>query len=328
MTNGAQEPSAFDVPPNCEFLYTPLDVAQAEIRRRWRDPSLKKAVLSFLDGQLPPLIGNAPCAWLARHIKSPTLECAQFLRLATDAHLTPICSEFTVDKFVTRNLDKYRLAKMYFHFGNGHNNSDRIETVKIIDFNSANGRRLDEITTLWGESFVGFHHRLSRESFPSFSCDSDVSDWMRLWGTIQAAYTRYFALLTCFSVLFENFSLNGREGEFTRTVVLPAFHATVARFGVKPLIVRLMPPETEYDLYWYCYPAALKPIVDASLCGNDSDAETGNGIGGRRAPPRRSPARRSAHATLEALPRRPITEEIGLHIAAQTAQPGKGMTPP
>lgn len=268
MFNGTPVPLVFDGERGCEVLYTPLEVAQEEIRRRWNDKDLKQSVVSFLNEQVPSFFKDSPCAVFWRHIASPNLEYAHFLKLAADAKLMPICPEFIADKFVTRNPDKYRLAKMYFHGVSGLKNGDKIETVKVIDVTAAQGKRLDEITTLWGEPFVGFHHRLVRELYPSVPCDYDISEWIRQWGSIDSGYERVFALLTCFAVLFENFFLSGHESEFTRTVALPAFHATVARFGVKPLIVRLLPPETETDLYWWCYPASLKPIVDASLRGD------------------------------------------------------------
>ena len=56
-------------------------------------------------------------------------------------------------------------------------------------------------------------------------------------------------------------SVGGVDGVIT----CPSLNS--ARFGVKPLIVRLLPMEIETDLYWGCYPASLKPIVDVSLRG-------------------------------------------------------------
>lgn len=260
----------------CEILYTPLDEAVFEIRRRWQDPGLRQAVTSFLSGNIPAFLGDVPKAWLARAVASPNMEFARFMILAAENGLRPIVPELPKDKFVPENPDKHYLAKMYFHAGQGRRGGHKISVAKVIHFHLASGRRFDRIETIWGEPFMEFHHRLVRSLYPSFQCNCEASDWMRQWGPIAIGYTRYFALLTCFAISFENYSLNNHESEFTRAVVLPAFHATVARFGVKPLIVRLMPPESEYDSYWSCYPASLKPIVEASLCGETFGASGEN----------------------------------------------------
>lgn len=55
------------------------------------------------------------------------------------------------------------------------------------------------------------------------------------------------------------------EGPFTRDVVLPAFDAVTAEFGLKPLIVRLSSPEEETLPHWFWYPGELKAFVQERL---------------------------------------------------------------
>jgi hypothetical protein len=59
----------------------------------------------------------------------------------------------------------------------------------------------------------------------------------------------------------EDYLLAGSEPAFTRDVVLPVDDAVRTEFSMKPLIVRLTPPEEENSPHWFCYPGELKPLV-------------------------------------------------------------------
>ncbi|MEK6673092.1 MAG: hypothetical protein AABY42_06395 [Nitrospirota bacterium] len=75
-------------------------------------------------------------------------------------------------------------------------------------------------------------------------------------------YYKYFlSLFICHGILFENFITNEEEERFSKSVVFPAFRQVVADFGLKPLIVPLVPHSQASDIYWRCYPAALEGEV-------------------------------------------------------------------
>lgn len=71
-------------------------------------------------------------------------------------------------------------------------------------------------------------------------------------------YTYYLSLFICHGILFENFSIRGDEEKLTSDVVIPAVKELERIFGVKPLIVPLLPIEDENDPYWSYYPEILK----------------------------------------------------------------------
>lgn len=60
--------------------------------------------------------------------------------------------------------------------------------------------------------------------------------------------------------------MNKEEGRFSKSVVFPAFRQVVADFGLKPLIVQLVPHDVASDIYWRCYPADMEKEVIRCLC--------------------------------------------------------------
>ena len=74
------------------------------------------------------------------------------------------------------------------------------------------------------------------------------------------------ALAICHVVWFDDFDLLDSETAFTNEIVLPAFEEAQARFGVKPLIVRISDPgEHQRDPFWWCYSKAAKEFVDEHI---------------------------------------------------------------
>lgn len=244
-------------------IYTPLSVAKKEIWRRWNDPVLRKKVEDFLCGDIPDFLENHPRAYLARHIASPNLELFRFIELSKLAELDPVCPEYSEDRLFAANLDKYHLCKLFFHDGNGKNMGDKISTIKIIDFENSEGKSFNRLKTLWGENFIDFHHRILRHLIPTAdNMIEDVSIWIkRKGGKPQNFYRYFFALFICHGVLFENFLSKDGELYFTKEIVMPTFKEVEKIFGVRPLIVPIEPLDDESFLYWRCYSASIKSLI-------------------------------------------------------------------
>jgi hypothetical protein len=67
-------------------------------------------------------------------------------------------------------------------------------------------------------------------------------------------YKKYLALFICFGCLFEVFLPNDpKERAFFDNIYYPAFQEIVAMFGVKPMIIRLLPEDSADDDYWNWY---------------------------------------------------------------------------
>jgi hypothetical protein len=247
-----------------ETFYTPFEQAKEEIWRRWNDKELRKHVDCFLNEDIPEIFRRSPRATLARHVSSPNFELLRFKELAEAMELMPLCLEYTQDKFVAENIDKYYLCKLLFRNDNCEKGGSNLTALKIISFNNAEGQKICDLETIWGEKLVDFHHRLIElADLGSHVKRFDISDCYKRNGTLaNKYYTYFFSLHISYGVLFENYLLDKRQINFTRNVVLPNYKRVLNEFGLKPLIVRLGPAGDEGNLYWRQYPQGIKHKIN------------------------------------------------------------------
>ena len=113
---------------------------------------------------------------------------------------------------------------------------------------------------MWDESIVDFHHGLIKKKLGNIDHKIlDFSGWLKKHGgTPEKFYTYFLALFLRNGILFENFLTDGEEKMFTLEKVLPSFLFIKKKFGLKPLIVRNLPKESENDIQWFCYSDIIK----------------------------------------------------------------------
>jgi hypothetical protein len=241
-------------------MYCSTEHAREELRKRRTDLKLRREVETWL-GAVPEFLRGEPRAVLARQVATPNFEFCRFVEAAQRTGLKPVCPEYRADKFSSRNPDKVALAKMTFHHGKGRKNGDRNITHRVINFYDWDGKPLNRIETLWGEPLLAFHHRLLFSRFPGVEI-ADNTDWLqRMGGKPSLFWPRLFALFLCHGLLFDNFHPEGHETTFTRDIIRPALADVEARFGCSPLIVPLVPLETEREPFWSWYPNQLEQEI-------------------------------------------------------------------
>jgi hypothetical protein len=235
-------------------LYTPLPLAIAQLNGAVGTPNGNGS-------RFPVSVPPGRYAVFARQVATPSHKVSRFLSLASANGLTPLFFEFHADKFVTRNRCKFALAKM--RFADEPSTWFNSPRLTVVDVQSAQGRPLDSIRTLWGEPLVDFHHGLLFSVFERLSCSAvffDGSAWFRSHGSsAHSYYESFLSLFVSGWVLFESYLLQPDELAFTRDVVMPAFHSVRAAVGRSPLVVRLDPPELEGSEFWLAYPTAIAP---------------------------------------------------------------------
>lgn len=245
---------------NIKEFYTPLSIAKKEIQKRWKDKNLRNKVKDYLGGNIPDPFCKEPRAVLSRNIITPNMELFYFLDLVKSSKLSPIGLEGVNDKFCTKNSDKVSLGKLSF-FKNGIKN--RINqsdggrfTMNVIDMMGSDGKNFCDIKTLWGEDLVDFHHRMLQEYKLKIEIFDDFK-WFLSKGkkaNPKQYYENFLALFLSHGILFENFHEKGKEEDFTSSIIVENFNKIKETFGVKPLIVPLVPIEDErYLNYWNSY---------------------------------------------------------------------------
>jgi len=241
-----------------EFVYTPQSEAIEIIRKRRIDNLLKEAVNSFI-GNIPSPFVSGIKAVLFRQVFTPNYEFRRFMKLASDMKLTPVFLEYFDDIFTSANPIKHCLGRMKFHHVDD-NSRVRIRAKNVIDFNQSQGKKMKDVKTLWGQSLIDFHHHLLECDFQGSSkYYFDASEWFHaLGGRAKNYYAKYISIYDCNAICFENFILEKDELKFIQEIFLPCFIESWKATGSKPIIVPLLPFDTENDNYWMSYPHKLE----------------------------------------------------------------------
>lgn len=239
-----------------DTLYTPLDEALAQLRERRADEKLRAAVAEFHRPLPPVFLPTEPCAVLYRQIITPNYEFERFITTAQAAGLPPLCLEASEDLFCSRNREKIRWCRPVFEMRPNHLRGLRLPSAGGL---AAEGRKLCDLRLANGLTLPAFHRVLLRHVHPGFDrhlCEN--SQWVFSNAREEFRYLRHLALFICDGVLFENFTTDDEEElRFTRERVLPSFARAIELFGVKPLIVPLLPRESENDEHWFRHPGSL-----------------------------------------------------------------------
>ena len=238
-----------------DFVYTSMSEAKNEIQKRWNNRDLEKEINDLLLNDIPLPLYSGYKAVLFRQLFTPNHELRHFIDLLKDFGTEPMFLEYFDDKFTSNNPLKHALGRMKFQDKIIRGNKVNIEK-NIIKFNESDGKKIKEVKTIWGQSLIDFHHELLASQFPKFCKYSfDTSGWFhRGGGNAKEYYERYITLFIRNGILFENFILEGRELGFVKDVFLPAFIEIWSRTKIKPLIVALLPLETQNDDFWISHP--------------------------------------------------------------------------
>lgn len=251
-----------------DHLFTDEETAVRELARRREDASLTKEIHEFLGESSIPLLAamEGPTALLYRQVATPTHETLRFLETAERLSLRPLVLEYLDDKFVgAGNPYKRALGKMPIFQHTGGDGRDMVRYVTMVDFNSFVGKKLSEACCIHNMTLVEFHHDLVQKMtgrYPASLC-IDGTQWFHANGsTAQKYYDPLMALLIRDCIMFENYEETRHLQPFMHDVVVPAFEKIQSRFGLRPLIVRLLPQHEEQRLYWNSYPKETAGFLD------------------------------------------------------------------
>lgn len=235
------------------FIYTPFEEAVLEIKERWADKELEKKVYEYLNGDIPEPVLEAPRAVLFRQLCTPNYELSYFLNKIKGSSCDPLIFEYLNDKFTEKNPIKFALGQLIFQ--EEIKGSSNIIPKEVIDLQKNEGRKINEIVTKWGQPLVSFHHELLDAIYPGENNYLyDASDWFfRAGKYAREYYLKYISLFIRNGILFENFILSGEELNFTKEIFLPAFIDMWKKTGKKPLIVSLLPLESQNEAFWSNY---------------------------------------------------------------------------
>lgn len=119
--------------------------------------------------------------------------------------------------------------------------------LRMMDLGSSDGKRLCDLRLQNGMPLHEFHHALLQFAFPELELILlNYSDWFTAACRPDFFYLHFLALFIRDGILFENFlPADSEELRFARERVIPSFTRAIELFGVKPLIVPLLPRDKE-----------------------------------------------------------------------------------
>lgn len=247
-------------------IYFTFDEALEEIKRRQGDANLIARIVEDLKEIPAPLsISTKINSVLFRQISTPNYETRRFLHLSDGGDLKPVLWEYLQDKFVSNNEYKRSLGKVKFFLGEGKKGGKIIHSETIVDFNTFNGKPLNQVVCKDNTTLIDFHRKLFFDAYPDFSKEQifDASDWFTNHGkSASEYYVNFLSLFIVNGILFENFMLNEEERSFTENIFYPSYKKVLERYGLKPIIVALEPTDIEGDEFWMCHtPEHYKLVV-------------------------------------------------------------------
>ena len=238
-------------------LYTPLPEALEELEQRRKDVALCSRVEAFHQVLFPTFVPLDPVGVFFRAIITPNHEFDRYFECLRATKLLPLFCEFHRDVYVSCNRDKYRLCCQSFAA-----NSAELWGLRAVDLKSLECKphpRLCDIKTKNGLKLTDYHHALLETAYPG--CEKhivDFSDWFIESRYGELYYLRYLALFICHGILFENFIVEDKsELQFVRERVIPSFVRVTELFDVRPLIVPILPHDSENSDYWRSLPVSL-----------------------------------------------------------------------
>lgn len=247
-------------------VYTPLSEAIKILEKRQTDNSLIQKIEKLLNDDIPePLRKIDKYGVNEKQVATPNYDTRWFVELMRDNGLKAVFAEYHSDKFTSNNEFKHSLGQLHLHDDHNDKKGENIEEkITIVDFNKHNGKKIKEVTTVWGEPLVDFHKRLFEIS--GIPTDDllfyDASEWLKRNGaSADKYYERDLLLYICHGILFENFLLKGTEGHFTKNIFLPAFKKVFDLTGEKPLIVPIPPMDEEENAHWISYSKKIKKHI-------------------------------------------------------------------
>jgi len=232
-------------------IYTPVEQALDELRRRRQDHALVARVTAFLDGDIPEYLKEHDCFVLPRHIATPNNEALYVLGQARRFGVRAVFSQDPKDRFTSVNNLKRRLARP--HVCEETPNGRRYGKLDIVDVPQAEGLPIDEVRCRDGKRLLDFHNGLFDKIAGTDFLVADDSDWIdrNHRGDRTSHYQKFLALFVTHGVVFEDFE-TGNDPQFLQQFVRPALADMRRTLGVLPIIVRPYPegssPDERFDL--------------------------------------------------------------------------------
>lgn len=243
------------------FFYTRPEDAMNEIYLRRKESDFKVSNLYPNVIDIESKYSNKVIGLVHRDI-TPNLEIARMIDTCDFMGICPVLLNYENDLFSCLSRSKYLLGKMAFFSGYGKSGGMKVEFKKVIDFDGAEGKKLNEIKTVFGDDLMTFHKKIFNERYHFL--ERSEYDITLLSNSILASeiYKFLFFLSIINGVFLEHFLFSGLEKKFVDEIVFPAFRFVWESTGYKPLVVPFEPTDNDDADFWHYYYFNIKDIIE------------------------------------------------------------------
>lgn len=194
---------------------------------------------------------------------TPNMEICRMIDTCDFLSLHPVLFDNVSDKFSCKSKSKYYLGRMAFFSGFGKNGGMKVDYHKVIDFVGSEGKRQNDVVSLFGDNLMDFHKKLFNEKYHFLSKDEfDVEEISGQESPLEI-YKFLFRLSIIRGVMLDHFSFKNDEIKFIEEVVYPSFISVWNETGYKPILVPFEPTEMDDEDFWYYYFANIKDIIES-----------------------------------------------------------------
>jgi len=251
-----------------EGIHLSLDEARSELKKRWENVELRKAIEAELGENFMPMFREQPRADMAsKFIASPDNGFVFFYQCAHYINAVPLVLEYSGDIFVSMNDEKKGLGRLRVVLEDGTR-----ATVDIVDFHVNEKKKIGEVVTKSGEKLIDFHRKLMEISGYKIESPDATSVMFKNFGEGKPIdwYYPYLLHFVAHGVVFDNYEAFDDDEKgiaFLKEIIEPNIKKIEEKFGLKPMVIRMYPnPEnqiSEEDFYWWSYlPKVNEYIID------------------------------------------------------------------
>ncbi len=245
-------------------FYSSYAEISRELDERKNDEELKFKILDYLGDDFPIFLNNnLQHGLFVRCIQTPNYEHWHVKDMMEDFNLHTMFCNYTAGKLVMKNSENYHLVKMCFIEGVNSKKELIFSKKNIVNINENEGKRLKDIFVKPNLNLIEFHQSLFEELGHEANF-FDIAQWFdnaRL--SEDGYYAKFLALFIYHGVLFDNFLLaDTEEQKFFMEKVWPSFEFIKNKFGVKPLILPILPIKDENNKLSLFYNSEIKNIIN------------------------------------------------------------------
>lgn len=253
-------------------IYTNLDTAILEIKRRADDLKLRKKIDLYCKKMKItfPAFRNAVVLF-STPVATPNIVTEFFIKNTKLNNFNQLILEYSDDIFITNNYPRLLLGKLVF-LEHSRTKMTRITNLNIVNFKDNNGKKIKDVRLLNNTKLPNFHHELLFSANKDMS-ENNIYDLSKLIYQTKKTTPDIFLEMLLLHFLQDNIlfldntgiETGANEQNLYLEIFMKVLRRLKKRFGVQPLVIILDDKYTEIGPRGSMYDYRYKKLVTKIL---------------------------------------------------------------